>query len=125
MVSPQYRETVQLTVGRNSTNTECEGVNPNFEQMRRMYPMAGGRFLNEVDVARQRRVLVLGARSSRSPCSATSSPWGRTSWWTTCRSSVVGVLQKKMQTSMNNGPDDERAVIPYLDIPDHLRRTST
>jgi putative ABC transport system permease protein len=26
---------------------------------------------------------------------------------------VVGVLQKKIQTSMNNGPDDERAVIPY------------
>jgi len=26
---------------------------------------------------------------------------------------VVGVLQVKLQTSMNNGPDDERAIIPY------------
>ena len=26
---------------------------------------------------------------------------------------VVGTMPKKLQTSMNNGPDDERAIIPY------------
>jgi putative ABC transport system permease protein len=25
----------------------------------------------------------------------------------------VGLIQKKLQTSMNNGPDDQRAIIPY------------
>ncbi len=50
MISPQYRGGVRLTLGKYSTNTECEGVNPLFEEMRRMYPAAGGRFLNEADV---------------------------------------------------------------------------
>ena len=26
---------------------------------------------------------------------------------------VVGIMPKKLQTSMNNGPDDRRAIIPY------------
>jgi putative ABC transport system permease protein len=26
---------------------------------------------------------------------------------------VVGLLQKKLQTAMNNGPDDQRAIVPY------------
>src|SRR5262245_42977509 len=61
MVSPQYRESIRLTYKKFSINAECEGVNPNFEEMRRMYPAAGGRFLSSIDVAMQRRVLVLGS----------------------------------------------------------------
>jgi len=60
MISPQYRGGVRLTLGKYSTNTECEGVNPLFERC------AGctrppGRFLNEADVRFQRRVIVIGA----------------------------------------------------------------
>jgi putative ABC transport system permease protein len=62
MVSPQYRNNVTLTRGKFTTTTECEGVNPFFEEMRRMYPASGGRFLNDVDVVQQRRSLVLGSR---------------------------------------------------------------
>src|SRR5437879_4172735 len=42
LVSPQYRMGVRLTYKKFSINTECEGVNPNFEEMRRMYPAGGG-----------------------------------------------------------------------------------
>src|SRR5512135_1827939 len=65
MISPQYRTIVRLTYGRFSTNTECEGVNPLFEEMRKMYPAAGGRFLNDMDLADQRRVLVLGSKIAK------------------------------------------------------------
>jgi putative ABC transport system permease protein len=111
-VSPQYRNFVRLTVGRNSTNTECEGVNPNFEEMRRMYPAAGGRFLNEADVVRQRRVVVLGAKITKD-LFGDQEPVGSTVILENIPFTVVGILQDKIQTSMNNGPDSRRAVIPY------------
>ncbi len=112
MISPQYRETVRLTYGRFSTNTECEGVNPLFEEMRRMYPAAGGRFLNDVDVYDQRRVLVLGSKIAKT-IFGDADPVGKTLTLDAIPFLVVGIIQPKIQTSMSNGPDDERAIIPY------------
>lgn len=112
MISPQYRKTVQLTYGKTSSNTECEGVNPYFEEMRRMYPTAGGRFLNAMDVSRQRRVLVLGADIART-LFGDEDPIGKTVMMDNVPFVVVGIMQKKVQTSMNNGPDTERAIVPY------------
>ncbi len=112
MVSPQYRETVRLTKDKTSMNTECEGVNPGFEEMRRMYPMAGGRFLNDVDVIQRRRVLILGSKIAKD-IFGEQDPIGKMVMVDNMPFTLVGVLQKKIQTSMNNGPDDERAIIPY------------
>jgi putative ABC transport system permease protein len=112
MVSPQYREFVRLTNGRTSTSTECEGVNAAFEEMRKMYPTAGGRFLNDLDVAKQRRVLVLGADIA-TELFGPLDPIGRQVLLDDIPFTIVGVLQKKLQTSMNNGPDSRRAIIPY------------
>jgi putative ABC transport system permease protein len=110
-ITPQYRATVRLTVGKNSMNTECEGVDANFEEMRRMYPAAGGRFLNGPDVAAQRRVLVLGNEIARE-LFGDQNPIGGTVTVERVPFVVVGVIQSKVQTSMNNGPDSRRAIMP-------------
>jgi putative ABC transport system permease protein len=110
--SPQYRNNVTLTYGRFSITTECEGVNPGFEEMRRMYPTVGGRFLNDADVMLQRRVLFLGAVIAQEIFGATD-PIGKTLMVDGLPFTVVGIMQKKIQTSMNNGPDTRRAIIPY------------
>jgi putative ABC transport system permease protein len=112
MISPQYRASVRLTVGRTSTNTECEGVNPEFEEMRRMYPAVGGRFLNEVDVAQQRRVLVLGSSIAKEVF-ADEDPIGKQLQVDGIPFTLVGIIQPKVQTSMSNGPDSRRAIMPY------------
>jgi putative ABC transport system permease protein len=112
MISPQYRSFVTLTYKKVSTNTECEGVNPLFEEMRRMYPAGGGRFLNDVDVKMQRRSLVLGSKIAND-IFGDEQPVGNVVLVDGLPFTVVGILQKKLQTSMNNGPDDERAIIPY------------
>ncbi len=112
MISPQYEGNVRLTLGKFSTNAECEGVNPGFEEMRRMYPMAGGRFLNDRDVVLQRRVLVLGSKIAGDIFHAVD-PVGKVLLVDNVPFTVIGILQRKLQTSMNNGPDDERAIIPY------------
>lgn len=77
-----------------------------------MYPTQGGRFLNDVDVARQRRSIVLGSEITRT-IFGEGEHVGKTVMVDNVPFTLVGVLQKKIQTSTNNGPDDERAVIPY------------
>jgi putative ABC transport system permease protein len=112
MISPQYRNNVTLTYKKFSITTECEGVDPCFEEMRRMYPASGGRFLNEVDVNRQRRVLVLGSAIAKE-IFKNEDPVGKRIMLDGVPYTVVGIIQKKVQTAMNNGPDTRRAIIPY------------
>ncbi|HXX64739.1 MAG TPA: ABC transporter permease [Bacteroidota bacterium] len=112
MISPQYRTNAQLRYKKVTTNTECEGVNPLFEEMRRMYPASGGRFLNDVDVVQERRSLVLGGKIAKD-IFGEEDPIGKLVLFDGIPFTVVGTLQKKLQTAMNNGPDDERAIIPY------------
>jgi putative ABC transport system permease protein len=111
-MSPQYRNNVSLTYGKFTTTAECEGVNPGFEEMRRMYPAGGGRFLNEVDVEQQRRVLVLGSVIAKD-IFKDEDPIGKTLLLDGVPYTMIGIIQKKVQTAMNNGPDTRRAVIPY------------
>jgi putative ABC transport system permease protein len=112
MASPQYRNNVTLTVGRFSTTTECEGVNSDFEEMRRMYPLEGGRFLNSVDVAQHRRSIFLGVKIAED-IFGNEDPVGKILLVDGNPFTVVGIMQKKVQTAMNNGPDSRRAIIPY------------
>lgn len=112
MISPSYMDDVALTYNKTTRSTTCEGVNPAFEEMRRMYPSAGGRFLNEIDVAEQRRVLVLGAKIAEE-IFGTENPIGKSVLVDGLPFTVVGLIQEKIQTSMNNGPDSYRAIMPY------------
>jgi putative ABC transport system permease protein len=112
MASPQYRNNVTLTYGRYSTTTECEGVNASFEDMRRMYPVGGGRFLNDVDVSESRRTIFLGVKIA-ADIFGQASPMGKVLTVDGIPFTVVGIMQKKVQTASNNGPDAYRAIIPY------------
>jgi putative ABC transport system permease protein len=77
-----------------------------------MYPSAGGRFLNADDVVLQRRVLFLGSKIAKDIFGAVD-PVGQQILVDGLPFTVVGVMQPKIQTSMNNGPDTERAIIPF------------
>lgn len=111
--SPQYgRWGAQLKTDDVTTNTYMEGVNPDFEIMRTMYPAAGGRFINERDVDEMRRVLFLGDEIAVR-LFGDENPVGQQVLLDNTPFTVVGVMKPKMQTSMNNGPDADRAIIPY------------
>lgn len=111
--SPQYgRGGTQLKSENETTNTFMEGVNPEFEIMRTMYPAAGGRFINERDVDEHRRVLFLGNEIAER-LFGEQDPIGEEIMLDDTPFTVIGVMQEKMQTSMNNGPDADRAIIPY------------
>lgn len=111
--SPQYgRWGAQLKTDDVTTNTFMEGVNPDFEIMRTMYPAAGGRFINEKDVDEMRRVLFIGDEIAVR-LFGDENPVGMKVLVDNTPFTVIGVMKPKMQTSMNNGPDADRAIIPY------------
>jgi putative ABC transport system permease protein len=111
--SPQYgRWGTRLQAGDAVTNTFMEGVNPDFEIMRTMFPVAGGRFINERDVDEQRRVLFLGDEIAER-LFKDENPIGQQVLLDGAPFTVIGVMKPKMQTAMNNGPDANRAIIPH------------
>jgi putative ABC transport system permease protein len=88
-----------------------EGVVPDFSAMRRVFPAAGGRFINREDVDRRRRVLFLGNKLAER-LFGTDDPVGKTVILDGLPFTVVGVMEPKFQDSSNNGPDEDRAIIP-------------
>lgn len=112
MASPQYRKNAELFYGKTRLTTECEGAGPDFEQMRAMYPEAGGRFIDANDVKYQKRTLFLGYEIAGDLFKG-EDPVGKTVMLDNVPFTVIGIMEKKLQTSMNNGPDSRRAVIPY------------
>ncbi|MEX2640249.1 MAG: ABC transporter permease [Balneolales bacterium] len=112
-VSPQYGQGgVRLKSELATTNTFMEGVAPEFGFMRTMYASPGGRFINEQDIVSQRRVVFLGNEIAERLFGEESAV-GQTLMLDDVPFTVVGVMQEKLQTSMNNGPDANRAIIPY------------
>src|SRR5690606_2229601 len=68
-------------------------------------------FLNVRDVEERRRVVFLGDSIAKRLFGDVP-PVGQTLFIDDLPFTVVGVMQRKLQTSMNNGPDADRAVIP-------------
>jgi putative ABC transport system permease protein len=93
------------------TTTMMEGVTPDFGYLRNMYPVSGGRFLNSRDLEARRRVVFLGD-SIALRLFPGGAAVGNTLLVDGVPFTVVGTMQNKMQTSMNNGPDADRVIIP-------------
>jgi putative ABC transport system permease protein len=79
--------------------------------MRRTYPAPGGRFLNQRDEDEKRRVLFLGDEIA-TQLFGDEDPVGQTVTLDGLPFTVIGVMQPKFQDSSNNGPDEDRAIIP-------------
>jgi putative ABC transport system permease protein len=94
-----------------TTTTMMEGVHPDFAELRSMYPAAGGRFLNGRDLGERRRVIFLGD-SIATRLFPEGEAVGSTVRIDGLPFTVVGTMASKAQTSMNNGPDADRAIIP-------------
>ena len=101
-----------LTVGNHRVKASVAGVVPEYELMRNMIPMPGGRFLNGNDMAERRRVIFLGDTLAKKLFPQEEAV-GKIVLMDGRPFTVVGVLQKKIQTSSYTGPDSDRSFIPY------------
>ena len=101
-----------LTLGRKSFTERVIGVSPSFEEMRTYYPQRGSRFINPVALQNKRRVVFLGTEIARR-LFENEKPVGKTIMINAIPFLVIGVMQDKIQNSMYNGPDVDKAAIPY------------
>ncbi len=101
-----------LTYGRKSFTQRVIGVYPSFEEMRTYYPQRGSRFINPTDLQNKRRVVFLGTEIAKKLFEK-DDPVGKTLMINAIPFLVIGVMQDKIQNSMYNGPDVDKAAIPY------------
>lgn len=112
LISPSYgKYGTTLQVGKNKRTTYMEGVDPSIMDMRDLYPTAGGRFIDALDLKYKKRVLFLGDKIAKE-LFGNENPIGKSVKLDGLPFKVIGVMQTKIQTSMNNGPDSQRAIIP-------------
>mgnify|MGYP000093998124 CR=1 FL=1 len=112
-ISPQYgRGGVTLQTKDHTTTTYMEGIGIGFDEMRSMFYDTGNRFINQRDIDEQRRVVFLG-NDIAGRLFPDSDPVGQNVLIDNVSFTVIGVMREKMQTSMNFGPDANRAIIPY------------
>lgn len=111
LVSREYAKRVPVTAGPKTVNVRVRGVDPPFGRMRNIIPQAGGRFLNDLDLAEKRRVVVLGDELA-SDLFGTQEVVGRSVLINQSSFLVVGVMQPKVMMGMYSGPDKGQATMP-------------
>ncbi len=111
-ISPEYTtRNATARVDTSSTVPATTGVLPEYGDMRNIIPEPGGRFLNDLDVAGRRRVVVLGNQIKEllfGPRDALHEQimLGGIPF------TVVGVMAEKTQNSSYNSRDADRIFIP-------------
>lgn len=115
-ISPEYsRWGTAVRYGRQILRPNVAGVWPDYTFMRNVIPDAGGRFINDEDIARRRRVAFLGD-GARDFLFAEAPPGtevigsqimvGETPF------TIVGVMKPKQQSSSYSSRDTDRVFIP-------------
>jgi putative ABC transport system permease protein len=113
LLSAEYEHYgVPITAGRKTLTPRVQGVEPAYGEMRKYFPQAGGRFLDERDQVGRRRVVFLGNELAEDLFGKGTSPVGQQLLINQSPFLVVGVLEKKIQTDMYSGPDSKHLTIP-------------
>jgi putative ABC transport system permease protein len=112
LISPSFgRWGMMVSRGEVRTTTYGEGVAPEFYYMRHFFQRAG-RFINDQDILEKRRVVFLG-NGIADKLFGTDDPVGGVIEVDGLPFTVVGVMERKVQSSMSNGPDADRVIMPY------------
>ncbi|MEX0878814.1 MAG: ABC transporter permease [Thermoanaerobaculia bacterium] len=100
-----------IAYGRKTVNGRVIGTLWVYGDARKHYPVAGGRFLNPQDEEQKRRVVFLGNEMAKDVFGK-EDPLGKSILINNSPFTVVGVMQRKNQSSTYGGPDADHAVIP-------------
>ncbi len=106
-----HRWGVPIIHGTTILSEHVTGVPPSWEIIRAHYPSAGGRFINELDMEKKRRVVYLGYELKQK-IFGSRDPVGEQIELNDTPFTVIGYGQDKMQMAMYSGPDANKASIP-------------
>ena len=111
-ISPEYAAgESQVRLGENIINTLVAGVYPVYADMRSIIPEQGGRFIDDVDMKERKRVALIGDEVKRL-LFGDGEAVGKIIVVDQVPFLVVGVMQKKTQSSSYNRRDQDRVFIP-------------
>ena len=100
-----------LSYGRKTVNGRVIGTRFDYGDARKHFPKARGRFINPNDEDEKRRVVFLGNEMAKD-IFGPEEPLGKTLLINNSPFTVIGVMQRKRQSSTYGGPDSTHAVIP-------------
>jgi len=110
-ISPETSTELRARWGATVRAVSVSGVWPSYGPMRNMVPQKGGRFINELDQARRRRVVFVGNEIAED-LFGTQEVVGKEVELGGSPFTVVGVLKPKEQDSAYSGRDHSKFVIP-------------
>jgi len=111
-IVPESYSSLQVSANGKELNRTVHGTTAEFAVMRTQVPRMGGRFLNDDDVAQGRKVAFIGWKVAQDLFGA-EDPVGKPIVINRIPFTVIGVLIKKIQDSMYNGPDAEQIYLPF------------
>jgi putative ABC transport system permease protein len=111
-IVPESYTYLQVSANGKEINRTVHGTTDEFSRLRTQIPQMGGRFLDADDVSEGRKVAFLGWQVALDLFGQAAAV-GREIVINRVPFKVVGVLQKKTQNSMYNGPDAEQIYLPY------------
>jgi putative ABC transport system permease protein len=112
-IVPESYNTWPVSAGGKEINRTVHGTTADFAVMRTQVPQPGGRFLNAEDDRGGRKVAFIGWKVAADLFGA-ADPVGRSIVISRVPFTVVGVLKKKIQDSMYQGPDADQVYLPFL-----------
>jgi len=111
-IAPESYNFLQVSANGKEINRTVHGTTAEFGLMRTQVPRLGGRFLNAADAAEGRKVAFIGWKVA-ADLFGSADPVGKPIVINRIPFTVIGVLQKKIQDSMYNGPDAEQVYLPF------------
>lgn len=112
MIAPESYNNWPVSANRKEINRTIHGTTAEFAHMRTQIPQMGGRFLNTADVKNGRKVAFIGWKVG-TDLFGTENPVGQKIVINRIPFTVIGVLKKKLQDSMYQGPDADQIYLPY------------
>ena len=110
-ISTEYMDSFRMDYGTKTLSVDVSGVASSFGSMRNLRPAPGGRFINPIDDAQQRRVAFIGDELATNVF-GTTDPVGKVVLINGSPFQIVGVLIQKEQDSSYSGRDKEKVFIP-------------
>ncbi len=110
-ISGEYSDGLIARYGERQRSVDVSGVSPSYGTMRNMIPAVGGRFINELDVSKRRRVVFVGDQLA-DDLFGTQDAVGETVMIHGSPFLVIGVLVPKEQDSSYSGRDHSKMIVP-------------
>ncbi len=111
-ISPEYSHwDAALRYKRSNLLKNVVGIYPSFGELRNIYAQPGGRFIDQMDLERRKRVVFIGNRL-KEELFGKERAVGKHIIIDNIPFLVVGVMKEKSQDSSYNGRDRDKAFIP-------------